>query len=179
MTDAELVRRARTGEGQALAELMSRWAPKALALCHVHANREAAADLAQESLLRSLKNLSQLKNPEYFGPWLRSIVKRTCFDWLSAKRRAMIPFSALERETMEVPDTRNNSHHERLSELHQALAELPVEYREVVQLYYASKMTYQELGQLLDVSAATINARLTKARAILRERCVTPVETSL
>lgn len=177
MTDAELVRRARAGEGQALAELMNRWAPKALALCHVHAHREAAADLAQESLLRAIRHLAQLKTPELFGAWLRGIVKRTCFDWVGQKRRAMIPFSALEQETMEVPDSGVETDHEQVTELNRAVAELPMEYREVVQLYYSSKMTYGELGQMLEVSAATINARLTKARAMLRERLVGPMET--
>ena len=47
---------------------------------------------------------------------------------------------------------------------------LPEEYREVVMLYYYEDVTYRDLAQLLGVSAATINARLTKARALLRER---------
>jgi DNA-directed RNA polymerase specialized sigma24 family protein len=37
-------------------------------------------------------------------------------------------------------------------------------------LYYYKQGTYQELADLLGVSAATINARLTKARAMLRQR---------
>jgi RNA polymerase sigma factor (sigma-70 family) len=47
---------------------------------------------------------------------------------------------------------------------------LPEEYREVVMLYYYEDVTYRDLAQLLGVSAATINARLTKARGLLRER---------
>ena len=47
---------------------------------------------------------------------------------------------------------------------------LPAIYREVVLLYYHQKVTYQDLALLLDVSPATINARLTKARTLLRER---------
>jgi DNA-directed RNA polymerase specialized sigma24 family protein len=40
----------------------------------------------------------------------------------------------------------------------------------VVLLYYYDDVTYRDLAQLLGVSAATINARLTKARALLRTR---------
>ena len=47
---------------------------------------------------------------------------------------------------------------------------LPPLYREAVMLYYYKHTTYQELADLLCVSAATINARLTKGRAMLRER---------
>ena len=172
MTDGELVRRARSGEARALAELMNRWAPRALALCHVQANRQAAPDLAQESLLRAIRNLPQLKEPEHFGAWLRGIVKRVCFDWLDTKRRAMIPFSSLDHHAFDLPDLAEENHQleQQAFELKEACAELPEECREVLELYYSSKMTYQELGDFLEVSAATINARLTKARTLLRER---------
>ena len=42
--------------------------------------------------------------------------------------------------------------------------------RQAVMLYYYDDVSYRELGELLGVSAATINARLTKARTILRQR---------
>ena len=47
---------------------------------------------------------------------------------------------------------------------------LPEDFRRVVMLYYYEDLTYRDLAQLLGVSTATINARLTKARALLRER---------
>jgi DNA-directed RNA polymerase specialized sigma24 family protein len=37
-------------------------------------------------------------------------------------------------------------------------------------LYYYDDVTYQDVAVALGVSAATVNARLTKARAMLRER---------
>ena len=51
-----------------------------------------------------------------------------------------------------------------------AVEALPEEFRKVVMLYYYEDLTYRELAQLLGVSPATINARLTRARALLRER---------
>src|SRR5207245_11763611 len=62
---------------------------------------------------------------------------------------------------------------DREEELQQLMAEveaLPEDYREVLMLYYYEDVTYRDLAQLLGVSVATINARLTKARALLRER---------
>jgi RNA polymerase sigma-70 factor (ECF subfamily) len=47
---------------------------------------------------------------------------------------------------------------------------LPEECREVVMLYYYQDVTYRDLAQLLGVSPATVNARLTRARTLLRER---------
>ena len=50
------------------------------------------------------------------------------------------------------------------------VATLPEAYREVLLLYYYDDVTYQEVAEILGVSAATVNARLTKGRALLRER---------
>ena len=47
---------------------------------------------------------------------------------------------------------------------------LPEPYREVILLYYYDDVTHQDVAAALGVSAATVNARLTKARAMLRER---------
>ena len=46
---------------------------------------------------------------------------------------------------------------------------LPEALRQAVMLYYYDDVSYRELGELLGVSAATINARLTKARNLLRQ----------
>jgi DNA-directed RNA polymerase specialized sigma24 family protein len=37
-------------------------------------------------------------------------------------------------------------------------------------LYYYQDVTYREAAEMLGVSSATVNARLTKARSLLRER---------
>ena len=47
---------------------------------------------------------------------------------------------------------------------------LPEAHREVLLLYYYDDVTYRDLADWLGVSPATINARLTQARAMLRER---------
>jgi RNA polymerase sigma-70 factor (ECF subfamily) len=55
----------------------------------------------------------------------------------------------------------------------QLLAEveaLPEEYRTVIMLYYYDDVTYRDIAGMLGVSAATVNLRLTKARALLRRR---------
>ena len=51
---------------------------------------------------------------------------------------------------------------------------LPEDCRQVVMLYYYQDVTYRDLAQLLGVSASTINARLTKARTLLRKRLTQP-----
>lgn len=50
------------------------------------------------------------------------------------------------------------------------LWQLPVDEREVLMLVVVERLTYDQVATLLDVPAATVIARLTRARAELRER---------
>ena len=54
--------------------------------------------------------------------------------------------------------------------LFEQVESLTPEHREVLLLYYFHDVTYRDLAEWLGVSAATVNARLTQARAILRQR---------
>jgi RNA polymerase sigma-70 factor (ECF subfamily) len=47
---------------------------------------------------------------------------------------------------------------------------LPEEHRQVVMLFYYQELKYRDIAEILGVSTATVNARLTKARVMLRER---------
>jgi RNA polymerase sigma-70 factor (ECF subfamily) len=178
MTDGELVRQTLAGRTQAFEELVRRWAARLTAVCHARVSRgDTAEDLAQESLLRAFRALRTLAEPDKFGPWLCGIATRTCLDWLKAKARTQVPFSTLvqDRHIDQVLGRPSTTEPEldREDELRRLMTEveaLPEECREVVMLYYYQDLTYRDLAQLLGVSPATINARLTRARSLLRER---------
>lgn len=179
MTDGELVRQTLAGRAQAYEELVRRWAGRITALCHAKVGRaDTAEDMAQESLLRGYRSLASLAEPEKFGSWLCGIAVRTCLDWLKAKQRTQIPFSVLgpDRNPEQFVPSRPEAdglaleREEEFQQLMGAVEALPEDYREVILLYYYEDVTYRDLAETLGVSPATINARLTKARAMLRER---------
>jgi RNA polymerase sigma-70 factor, ECF subfamily len=178
MSDADLVRQALAGRAEAYAELVRRWTPRVLALCHARVRRaDVAEDLAQEALLRGFRALGTLSQPDRFGAWLHGIALRACLDWLKARERTTVSFSALgngrDPDGFFHPRSGTEPALDRDDERRRLLAEveaLPEEYRTVVLLYYYENVTYRELAEALGVSTATVNARLTKARALLRSR---------
>lgn len=176
VTDAELVRQARSGMEASYAELVRRWSARVLAVCHSRVRRrDIAEELAQETLLRGLQRLDSLESPDRFGPWLRGIAQRVCLDWLKAKQTGQVTFTELPSDRQ--PDGFLASNPDgavecadELRNLMRHVEQLPDEFREVLMLYYYHDSTYQDLATLLGVSSATINSRLTKARALLRVR---------
>jgi RNA polymerase sigma-70 factor (ECF subfamily) len=180
MTDCELVRQALRGVRSAGDELVRRWAARVLAFCHARtSDRHAAEDLAQEALLRGFRSLHTLQTPERFGSWLCGIAVRVCLDWRKAKQATQVPFTVLERDGPFDPPgddagraagVAQIDHSDELRRLLEEVAALPEKQREVLMLYYYHDATYRDLAEMLDVSPATINARLTEARAQLRRR---------
>jgi RNA polymerase sigma factor (sigma-70 family) len=178
MSDAELVRQALAGRNGAYEELARRWAPRITALCHARLGRGGAAeDLAQETLLRGFRGLGSLSEPGKFGPWLAGIAVRTCRDWLKARQRSEVRISEMSADDPvdfaagggRRPDE-EVEHRDALAALMAEVEALPVDYREVLMLFYYEDLTYREIAELLGVSSATVNVRLTRARAMLRER---------
>lgn len=175
-SDAELVHEALSGRTVAYEKLVRRWSGKILALCHSRTGHaQTAEDLAQETLLRGFLALGSLADRRKFGPWLCGIATRVCLDWLKSPRRSQVASSELDRRPVPASSAagREVEQVDRNDEIHRLLAEvekLQEEYRQVLMLYYYGDHTYGELAEILDVSAATVNARLTKARALLRRR---------
>ncbi len=169
-SDADLVREALSGRTGAYAMLVHRWSARVLAVCHGRVGNASSAEvLAQETLLRALRALGSIREPERFGSWICGIATRTCLDWLKSKQRTEVSIDPAETPAGEVP-SHGESSNDSWDQLYQEIEQLPAECREVLMLYYYSESTYQELGEMLEVSAATINARLTKARKLLRHR---------
>jgi RNA polymerase sigma-70 factor (ECF subfamily) len=175
--DGDLVRQAMAGRTDAYAELARRWAARVVALCHARVRDAAAAeDLAQETLLRGFGRLKTLVDPDRFGSWLLGIAARACLDWLKSSQRTEVGYAALGEAAEEGIAAKDHPADTR-EETEQLMAEvqrLPEAYREAILLYYYQDATYQELAELLGVSVATINARLTKGRAMLREKLGSP-----
>jgi RNA polymerase sigma-70 factor (ECF subfamily) len=178
VSDADLVRQTRAGRTLAYEELVRRWAGRIIALCHARVrNGHVAEELTQETLLRGFRAIHTLKDPDRFGAWLCGIALRACLDWQKSPQNQLVRFSDLDVEhdpERYLPAGRPESDSlEREDERCVLLGEvdrLPEECRQVLLMYYYQDHTYRDLAQILGVSTATVNARLTRARKLLRAR---------
>lgn len=175
MDDAALVRQVLAGQTSAYAELVQRWASRITALCHARMGRaDLAEDLAQETLVRGFEELPSLSDPTRFGPWLAGIAANTCRDWLKSRQNAPVPLSSTPVEdqpplAVSSPAAEGERPDE-VRHLMRAVEQLPEECRLVLMLFYYHNASYRDIAHVLDVSTATVNARLTRARALLRAR---------
>ncbi|MGH8999968.1 MAG: sigma-70 family RNA polymerase sigma factor [Acidimicrobiia bacterium] len=131
-------------------------------------NDDDAFDLVQEALLRVRKGLETYR-PGSLEGWLSRIVTNVFLDEI--RRRKRRPAEALpedpERLLPATPGADEPT--DRLSDDTQAaLSRLPEDFRVAVVLCDVVGLTYEEIGEALDVPVGTVRSRIHRGRRLLR-----------
>ncbi len=166
MSEAALVRAARRGSEDAVAELFSRhWGPSYRAALLVTGDAAAAEDIAQEAFLAALRALDRFDLRRSLRPWLHRIVVNRSIDFARARAlRAELGADAARDVAVseEMPL-------ELAGEVTAALRELGAEQRAVVVMRYLLDYTPGEIARLLDLPRGTVNSRLRRGLDALGE----------
>lgn len=174
-TDHELVIEARHGTAGAYGILVDRHHPKLLRyLIRQTGDRELAADLAQEAFLTAFRDLCRLVNKDSFAAWLYGIARNHMrMEW--RRRRRVISLDWLEERTMkEVPSPRQEEDmatacHEH--DLIQAVLDgLHLPLREALLLQSLGGFTAPEVAEILGISRAAAERRISRAKQQFRNR---------
>lgn len=167
--DAALVARVRAGDRSAYRTLVAAHLPRVRRVCRGLVDAASADDIAQEALLRAWARLHALEQPGRFGPWLLSIARHACYD----HHRRQRPVVALEADAEPAPSAtplERAEQDERAARVREAVHGLPEIYREVIELFHFAQAGYAEIAEVLGISVAGVNQRLTRGRKLLRAR---------
>jgi RNA polymerase sigma-70 factor, ECF subfamily len=164
----ELVRRAQRRDPEAFAQLIARFERTALAvaLAQVH-DGHRAGDAVQEGFLRAWQELPRLQDPVRFGSWLLQIVRNAAIDARRRIRPCVAEFPDLPAREGGPAQALENA--ERANHVKAALDGLDDITRTVVMMRYYEGLSAKEIGEALEMSPASIDMRLSRARGQLRE----------
>jgi RNA polymerase sigma factor (sigma-70 family) len=135
-------------------------------------NEADAEDVVQEAFLRAFRFYEDVHGSNCRA-WLLTIVRNTCRTWLQANR-AGEPTITFDEE-MHTTETQSASPDAALlanadrEMLHQAIEELPVEFREVIVLRELEGVTYKEIAEIAGIPMGTVMSRLARARGRLQQ----------
>ena len=133
-----------------------------------------ADELFQDTWQRVITAREGWKPEAAFTTWLFRIAHNRLTDhWRALKHRPAAPADGDERAArVPDPDTpeRNLSEFEQRRRLQLALAELPDDQREVLQLRLEQELSLEEIGQITGVGRETVKSRLRYAMDKLRAR---------
>ena len=134
-------------------------------------NDPDAQDIVQEAYLRAFKFLSGFRGGDSRS-WLLRIVRNAFYDWLKRNRREETGTEFDEELHSSADETRTpdallleKADHELVRE---AIAELPLEFREILVLRELEGFSYKEIADVAEVPLGTVMSRLARAREHLR-----------
>ena len=163
------------GDPEAFAQLVSLFSARVFNLALRFAgDRAEAEDLTQEAFLRAYTALPRSKAELPFRPWLLQIAVNLCRDW--ARRKRPVTFSDLAEsgddadglaDPQPLPPQAAETQAQ-LTDLRRAVMALPPALRLIVTLRYNEELSYEQIGQLLNMPPATVGTSLLRARRRLR-----------
>lgn len=170
LSEIELVERARRGDQRAFRELYDANVDRVYRLTYRMAGREdLAMDFTQEAFVRAYQKLDQFRGDAAFSTWLHSIAVSVSLNGLrrvDRHRKRERPLEEGASRALSGPDGVRPWLRERLEE---AIDALPDIYRTVFIMHDLEGYPHAEIARTLDVAEGTSKARLSRARAKLRE----------
>ena len=168
LSDAKLVARCRGGDEEAWSALVERFSRYVYAIA-VQAFRlpeHDAEDVYQEVFARVYERLDTLREDEAVRPWIAQLTRRLCIDRLRAGSREI---TADTEELPEAPDEDVLAQLDEALDVHDALARLSENCREILDRFFARDESYRAIGEALELPAGTIASRISRCLVKLRE----------
>jgi RNA polymerase sigma-70 factor, ECF subfamily len=164
--DSGLISRCRAGDEQAWRDLVEHYSRYvyAIAVQGFRLSEPDAEDVFQECFARVYENLGKLRDDEAFRPWLAQLTRRLCIDRVRAGGREQ-PSEPVEAGAA---DETLATLEEALF-VHEALAGLSEDCREILDRFFARDESYRTIGEALDIPAGTIASRISRCLAKLRD----------
>ena len=170
MDERELIRRVLGGDAAGERALYDRHVDRVYRLAYRLAggDRDLAEDFTQEAFVRAFDRLGEFRGEAALSTWLHSITVSVALNGMRKVKRWQARESELQDAVVVAEPTRR-AEPDLKSRLRRAIDGLPAKYRAVFLMYDVEGYTHDEIGATLGMPTGTSKARLSRARARLRE----------
>lgn len=167
----DLVGRAKDGDEAAFRELYSATVRSAyLTASLMLKNPDDIEDVLQNAYMKAAKNLTELRKPESFESWFRSIVENECKNYIKKEKRFRIPvlfFGSRPESNAEwkQPVPQDFMEREELREqVSRIVDSLSAEVRACIVLFHYEDRSISEISAILGIPEGTVKSRLHNGR---------------
>lgn len=170
---AELVRRARSGDGPAWEEIVSLFSRRIFNLAYrFTSNMEAAEDLTQEVFIRIYRTLDQYDAKQGdLANWLMRLARNLVIDDYRHRQRnpQNSMAEAVDDHTYHLRAVGNSAHREMerrelAAQVQQGIDRLPPDLKTCVILRDIEELSYQEIVDVLEIPEGTVKSRINRGR---------------
>jgi RNA polymerase sigma-70 factor (ECF subfamily) len=185
-SDADLARRAASGDAAAFGELAKRCRPSvARAVALLIGDADEAESLAQEALTRAYAGLSGYDASLPFAAWLHGIALNLARNHLRDRARRARPVAPDRLGGAPAPEGRRHGvlsgilRQEMNDRTLWAIGQLPEPFREAFVLHYVEGLDYEAVSRITGATTGALRVRARRAKLLLRDSLGPVVDTWL
>ncbi|MGA1035863.1 MAG: RNA polymerase sigma factor [Ilumatobacteraceae bacterium] len=179
LSDAERLDAARSGDRNALGDLLTEHYDNVFAVClQMMRDRAAAEDCAQEAMIRIARGLGGFDGRSALSTWCHRVAVTTSLDAIRRERRR--PLTVTTNQDGQPPvDPVDASAEAAITataeggELRQmvaaALAAMPGEFARAVVMRDVADLDYAEIAEIERVAIGTVKSRISRGRSMLND----------
>jgi len=162
----ELVAKCKRGDVQSYETLYRQYARSMFnTSLRIVNNVSDAEDVLQESFASAFQHLDRFDYTSTFGAWLKRIVVNNSVSVLRRRKLAFIDFHESRIEEMEETEEPGEETIQlRVDEIRKAISLLPNGYRSVLSLFLFEGYDYDEISEILNISASTVRTQYHRAK---------------
>ena len=167
--DKKLIKQIAKGNEQAFEMLYQRHSKKLFGYAyHILKNKQTAEDVLQETFLTIWQKSNRYRGEGRVVAWLFGITHNLALKAYNQKSTESIPETYPTTQNIENQITTQllAEHNKQL--LNQAMQQLTVEHRTILQLVFYEKMSMNEVSQICQIPVGTVKSRLNYAKQVLK-----------
>ena len=172
-----VIERAQGHDAEALGEIHRRYVRRVFGLCrYMLDSRENAEDATSEVFLKLQRSIDSYDGSIPFPRWLLRVAGNQCIDALRRRQRGRQVIVEVEDATvLEAPSSQLSPlgaviRTEERTQVRDAIARLPMNYRVPLVLRYFSELSYDEIAEQLNLQRNYVAALIFRAKQELRRK---------
>ncbi|MFN4213028.1 MAG: RNA polymerase sigma factor [Microgenomates group bacterium] len=172
LTDEEIVEKIIKEDKQLFAEIIERYEKKILRyIYYLTGDSQENQDIAQNIFIKAYINLKSFNKSFKFSSWLFRIAHNEAVNFLKKKKYNL----SFDEKILKIEDEKKIDEEVFKKQLKimvkKCLEQLPILYKEVVDLFYFENLSYEEISDVLKIPPGTVAIRLSRAKSFLKKIC--------
>lgn len=163
-----LALRCRRGQKDALEELVRNWEKQLFYyIRRLVEDEQDAWQILQETWMKVLRNVRNLREPRNLPAWLYSIARNTAMSHLRAEYAKQGVREESEKLD-EIESDGDNASFEEAERVHYGLGKISLPHREILTLFFLRDLSVEQISEVLDVPVGAAKSRLHYAKRALK-----------
>lgn len=128
-------------------------------------NEDDALDCIHEAIIKAIKSLNNLKEPQYFNTWMMRVTANVCKDYIK-KNNKVVFVDIQDYENTFIAKEENQFEHK--EDIEMALNKLTEKERDLIVMRYLDDMSLKSISTEISTPIGTIKSRLNRTLKKLR-----------